>query len=240
MQVHLVKTRLVNSYVVEYADKLLVIDVASGCHRYVLGFITETLKRQPEDVALVCCTHDDPDHIGGVKALAKLCHSDMGIPYASGSLLRKTWHDPTGMPFRFVTSVREALRPRAWKMYANAERNRHARQQAFYSGAVKPATDARARLQLKGGYTLPGFDDWQLVHTPGHSWDSCCFYHQTSDSLVSGDCLLGSAQQGQLVTPAIYSNPIQMRRTLRHLKSLKLKKVYPGHGSIITGENLLA
>lgn len=81
--IHLVKTRYVNSYVVEYADRLLVVDVAFKCHAYVLGFIEQKLKRPISDVGLIVCTHDDPDHIGGVAAFAELCAAEVAVPYAS-------------------------------------------------------------------------------------------------------------------------------------------------------------
>ncbi len=75
MQIHQVKTRLVNSYVVAYDDHLLVIDVASRCHRQVLGFIESQLQRDISEVALVLSTHDDPDHMGGIAELARICRS---------------------------------------------------------------------------------------------------------------------------------------------------------------------
>jgi glyoxylase-like metal-dependent hydrolase (beta-lactamase superfamily II) len=93
--------------------------------------------------------------------------------------------------------------------------------------------------RLKHRQSLPGFDDWQVLHTPGHSWDSCCYYHQASGSLLSGDTLLGSGKQSRLVLPSIYSNPLQIRRSLRRLRQLQIRAVYPGHGSVIEGEQLI-
>lgn len=243
MKVHLVKTRLVNSYVVEYPDRLLVVDVAVKCHRYVLGFIEQELKRPVSDVALVICTHDDMDHMGGVFALAKLCQASVAVPIASGRSSHKWVNNPSGFFTRLLTSVREMFRARAWDMYFNKDRDQAASQQAKHQTIADEDTtisdDSTINHRLKGGQTLAGFDDWQVVHTPGHSWDSCCYYHPQSASLITGDTLLGSGKENRLVVASIYSSQRQTKRTLDKLSELSVTQVYPGHGSVITGEGLI-
>jgi len=242
MNIHLVKTRLVNSYIVEYPDRLLVVDVAVKCHRYVLGYIEQELKRPVSDVALVICTHDDADHMGGVFALAKLCQADVAIPFSSGKGSHKLVNNPTGAVRRFVTSVREMFRARAWDMYFNKDRDRAATQQAKHQMPVEESTsttDLKINNRLQGGQAIPGFDDWKVVHTPGHSWDSCCYYHPHSSSLITGDTLLGSGKENRLVVASIYSSRRQTVRTLNKLSKLSVSSVYPGHGSVITGTDLI-
>lgn len=235
VKIHQVKTRLVNSYVIEYPDKLLVMDVAVKAHRYVLGFIEQELERDVSEVELVTCTHDDPDHIGGVFALAELCHARVAIPYASQTSLRKIVNNPTGGLVRTATSVREAFRSRSWKMYINSNRDRAAKTKPKFMGGIEPKNKRlrQADSRLKHLDVLPCFDDWTVIHTPGHSWDSCCYYHQKHQSLITGDTLLGSGKK--LVTPSIYSNSQQTRESLKQLKALNIATVYPGHGSVITG-----
>lgn len=237
-KIHQVKTRLVNTYVIEYSDRLLVMDVAAGCHRYVLGFIEQKLGRDIRDVKLVICSHDDPDHIGGVKSLAKLCGADMAKPLSSGVLHHKFWNDPAGPLVRFATTLREGFRSRAWEMYFNPRRTAEARKKPRYEQKHAPGflhLHAVKQLRLQGGTKLPGFDDWQVIHTPGHSWDSCCFFHAATGSLLSGDTLLGSARQEKLVIPSIYANAAQTKQSLAMLRKLHIKTVYPGHGSVISG-----
>jgi len=242
MKIHLVKTRLVNSYVVEYADRLLVIDVAIKCHRYVLGFIEQELKRPISDVELVICTHDDADHMGGVSALAQLCDADVAIPFASGRARHKLINNPTGSITRLRTSFRESFRARAWDMYFNKERNQAASKQAKFKKTEEHSiSSAKLKIdyRLKGRGAIPGFDDWQVVHTPGHSWDSCCYYHRPTSSLITGDTLLGSGKENRLVVASIYSSRRQTLRTLDKLSKLEINRVYPGHGSVISGTRLI-
>ena len=248
--IHQVKTRHVNSYVIEYPNKLLVVDVAAGAHRYVLGFIEHELKRNVAEVSLVVCTHDDPDHIGGVFALAGLCNAVVGIPYASNMPFHKFANNPSGVLVKTATSFREALRARSWEMYLNPKRDEAAKGKPVFAGlraehqALNRHGAAKRGKQvdyrLKDQQTLPGFGDWIVVHTPGHSWDRCCFYHQQSHSLLTGDTLLGSAKQGKLMTPSIYSNAKHTKNSLVKLKQLQLTAVYPGHGSVITGDDLIS
>jgi glyoxylase-like metal-dependent hydrolase (beta-lactamase superfamily II) len=242
VQIHQVKGRLVNSYIVEDGGHLFVVDVALRGEQYVLGYIQDILERELGDVTLVVCTHDDPDHSGGVVALARECGAQVGLPYASYSLTKKLWHNPAGVYYRVVTAFQEALRPRMWQMYLNSQRNHQARAQPVrYAHLPSRLADRRVPpdFRLKHGDTLPGFPEWLVVHTPGHSWDSCCYFHRSTRCLITGDTLLGSQKQGKVVLPAVYANPKQMARTLSRLKALNPTGVYPGHGSCIHGEGLL-
>lgn len=240
MKIHRVKTRLVNSYIIEYPERLLVVDVAVKCHRQVLGFVEQELGRPVAEIELAICTHDDPDHIGGLGALAELCGARVGIPYAAASKTRKWRNDPTGALVRFATGLREAFRPRAWQMYVNRDRDASARKQAHYRGPRQQQRDESPDLLLKHRHALPDFPDWQVIHTPGHSWDSCCYFHAASGSLISGDTLLGSDKLGRLVVPSIYANRRQTLRTLKTLAALDIRAVYPGHGSPQFGEDVIA
>jgi glyoxylase-like metal-dependent hydrolase (beta-lactamase superfamily II) len=241
MQIHQVKTPLANSYVVAYQEKLLVIDVGARCHDYVLGYLEQELGRVASDVELILCTHDDVDHFGGVRQMAVACSSAFAIPHASRSTLRKHLNDPSGWMVRLGTSTVEAIRPRAWRMYGSPSRRRRVRDRARTN--VKVATAEVSRLRpdhrLTGGSKVPGFEDWEVIHTPGHSWDSCCYFHSASRSLISGDTLLGSGTQQRLVLPSVFSNRSHMRRAVSQLAALEPRHVYPGHGSEMHGEDLL-
>jgi len=234
MQLHQVKTRLVNSTVIEYCDRILVIDVANRCENEVLHFVESELRRPSSDITLVVCTHDDPDHIGGIDALAQLSGAATAIPYASTSAARKFYRDPSGGMMRFATSLREATRARAWKMYLKPSVIRGHRNHR----APPPSPLHKPRYILKHGQSPPGFDDWETIHTPGHSWDSCCYFHRASGALITGDTLLGAGSLGRLVKPAIYANPRHLKASVQGLKSLPVSVVYPGHGSVMHGSHL--
>ena len=127
-------------------------------------------------------------------------------------------------------------------MYANPARSRRARRHPTH----EPVFDSDLKKQslakhlLKHGQRLPEFEEWQVVHTPGHSWDSCCYFHLPTRALISGDTLLGSTTSRELVKPAIYSSARHLKRSIERLKKLDPQAVYPGHGMVLTGEQLLS
>ena len=240
MKINLVKTRYVNTYVIEETAGMFIVDVASRCDGFVLRHIQKEMNRSLHDVILATCTHDDPDHIGGVVRLAKACHATAAIPHASKRGSLKLYRNPLGPFVRTATTVREAFRERSKDMYLNSQRN--ARYGHVPNHHLKDPVTQRfvmPRQRLRDGARLESFPDWEVIHTPGHSWDSICFFHHPTGSLISGDTLLGSGSQGQLVHPAISDNAADMRRTLRKLRKLSPASVYPGHGSIFSGDRLL-
>lgn len=241
MEIHQVRTPLSNSYVVTSDSGLLVVDVGHRCHEYVLGFISEKLQRDPIEVELIVCTHDDADHMGGVRHLAVACQAAFALPYASRSRLRKHANDPAGWLVRTATSMVEAARPRAWKMYASPSRRRRVRERVRTRVEIAPSAVSALGpdYRLKDGHLIPGFEQWEVLHTPGHTWDSCCFFHAASSSLLSGDTLLGSARRQRLVFPSVYSNRRQLRRSLHRLREFEPRNIYPGHGTSFHGEDLL-
>ena len=234
MPVHQIKTKLSNSWLIEQGAGLVVVDVARGCEDEVLDFI-HALGHAPAEVRTVACTHDDPDHMGGVPALARACGAEVALPLAANSAPRKIFNDPTGFAFRFMSGMAESMRPRAWRMYSRRQPE---------PGADGPPPQNPVRLpggvrRLRHGDDLPGAVGWQVVHTPGHSWDSCCFYHDASGGLISGDTLLASGKENRVVRPSILSNPLQLTRSLKLLQTLPVQTVYPGHGSVLSGPGLL-
>lgn len=243
MAIHLVKGRYVNSYLIEDNTKLFAVDVAMrGGEKFVLGYIEQVLKRDPKDVEFVMCTHDDPDHIGGVHVLARACDAQVAMPFASRSLLLKNMNNPLGMIVGPATIFVESFRPRMWSMYMNPNRSSEAEKRPIKEAEEPSGLGDRnqsADFLLYHKMTLPGFDDWQVFHTPGHSWDSMCLFHKTSRALITGDTLLCSKKKNEVVMPAIYTNPFQMRRSINKLKKLKPTAIYPAHGTALFGDNLL-
>ena len=67
-----------------------------------------------------------------------------------------------------------------------------------------------------------------VLHTPGHSFGSCCFYFKKEDYLFSGDTLF-QGTYGNISFPT--SEPKKMKNSLHRLSTLpKETVVFPGHG----------
>jgi glyoxylase-like metal-dependent hydrolase (beta-lactamase superfamily II) len=74
--------------------------------------------------------------------------------------------------------------------------------------------------------------EFEVIHTPGHSFGSCCFYFPKDGLLFSGDTLF----KGTIGTLSLATaEPDLMWSSLKKLEVLpKETKVYPGHGSSTT------
>lgn len=83
--------------------------------------------------------------------------------------------------------------------------------------------------ELKGGETLElsGFE-WDVIHTPGHTLDSICLYHEPTRSVISGDTVLPDTMAdvdksgGGKLDHYLYGLKQLMKRNILH--------VLPGHG----------
>lgn len=83
----------------------------------------------------------------------------------------------------------------------------------------------------EGKITIEEFS-FEVIHAPGHSRGSCCFYFREEKVLFSGDVLFrGSVGRVDLSC----SEPEKMRDSLKKLASLPDDVVvYPGHGMSTT------
>lgn len=76
--------------------------------------------------------------------------------------------------------------------------------------------------------------EFEVIHTPGHSKGSSCFYFPEEGVIFTGDTLFKNAI-GRTDLPC--SEPEKMASSLKKLKSLPEKTVvYPGHGPATTIE----
>jgi glyoxylase-like metal-dependent hydrolase (beta-lactamase superfamily II) len=83
--------------------------------------------------------------------------------------------------------------------------------------------------ELVGGETLDlsGFE-WEVIHTPGHTLDGICLYHEPTGTVISGDCVLPDAMAdadktaGGSLDHYLYG--------LRQLMKKQIVHLLPGHG----------
>lgn len=83
--------------------------------------------------------------------------------------------------------------------------------------------------EVKGGETLDlsGFP-WQVIHTPGHTIDGICLYHEPTGTLISGDTVMPDAMgdadktAGGQLDHYLYGLKQLLRKDIAH--------VLPGHG----------
>ncbi|WP_375753607.1 MBL fold metallo-hydrolase [Vibrio sp. HN007] len=209
MKIHTLSGYIQSIYLVEYKDKLLLLD---GCSRadteYVCSFIRDELKRPLSDLKLIVVTHMHPDHAGGAHTLRKL----------------------TGA--KIVTSKHEHHWYRGvdgWLMYFTdlclarwvAKRKKKKPIMLYYSPWLKPD------IRLRDEELLPGFEEWQILETPGHTDRDLSLLHIPSNRIYVADLMV--TVKGKYVPPfpIFYLN--NYRRSLEKVLSYEPESLWLAH-----------
>ncbi len=210
---------------------VVVVDVGSIKDVAAVQAALAWLGRTAADVRGVLPTHLHVDHCMGIDRLARV----LGAPV----LLHEVAHQAaTGRRrLRFPTRLRLL---RAIPTY-------------FLQGAPRPPRGevpggfefgfpwSRNRfgaplVPLADGDPLPGLEGWRVLHTPGHADDAICLHHREARYLVAGDTVrnfLGGEWNPLLADRQEY------RASQHRLRQLAVETVFPGHGPVIEGEQVI-
>jgi glyoxylase-like metal-dependent hydrolase (beta-lactamase superfamily II) len=103
---------------------------------------------------------------------------------------------------------------------------------ASFFNAVQP--EIEIDLKVKGGEIINlGDIDLKIFYTPGHSKGGICIYEKNSKSLFSGDTVFSYGNVGR--TDFFGGDFEELKRSIKMLRSLEIKNLYPGHGEYIIG-----
>lgn len=69
--------------------------------------------------------------------------------------------------------------------------------------------------------------NFKVIETPGHTEGSICLYEPNKKILFSGDTWFGNEIYGRTDLPG--GNKKELKKSIKKLKKLKIKKIYPGH-----------
>ena len=79
-----------------------------------------------------------------------------------------------------------------------------------------------------------GSTELDVLHTPGHSPGSICFYAEDKKILICGDLVF---EQGVGRTDLPFGNMDELRNSIETVSALDTELLLPGHGAIIEGRN---
>jgi len=74
--------------------------------------------------------------------------------------------------------------------------------------------------------------EFELIHSPGHSPDSICFYCKKEKSLICGDVIFNE-NTGRVDLPG--GNTDELKHSIEKLSQLEVDYLLPGHMDIVTG-----
>jgi glyoxylase-like metal-dependent hydrolase (beta-lactamase superfamily II) len=218
---------LVNWYLVEDGDELLLVDAGwpSSWSRIVAA--VEGLGRKPGDLRSVLLTHGHADHMGS----AEKVRSEWGTPvHARDTEVDRVRGKAKGSSsFALVPGLLPHLwRPSAFGFVLHAARH------GFMTPTwVKQVTPFAAGEVASGPLDLPGRPT--PVATPGHTAGHTSFVLPDRGVLLSGDALVTldvlSRDRGPRLMPdAVTDDPAAARSSLDALAGLEAELLLPGHG----------
>ncbi len=212
-KIHHLKGYIQSLYLVEYPDKLLLLDGGSrGDVKRIENFITETLNRKISDLKLIVVTHLHPDHAGAAPHLRK----KHNIPIAGHPELDYWYNGFWGIIQHFIDTLL------AWYV-ATKSRNNYKRM--WYQRSLKPD------FELCDGQHLPEFYDWEVICTPGHTTHDISIYNRKDKIIYIGD--LAIKLGGKFNLPFPVALPDVMEKSLEKVMNLEIDKILFAHGGVV-------
>lgn len=197
-------------YLAIYPDKLLLLD---GCCRpdvpMVLEYIKSTLKRPVSDLKVVVVSHMHPDHAGGASRLRQA--TGCRIVSAQRS---KQWYAGVGGQLMHLVDTGLA--------YYVAKRQNRRFKNLWYPAYLHPD------ITINDGDCIPGFEDWQVFETPGHTDRDLSVFHKPTRQVYTADLII--KLRHKFVAPFPIYDPAAYRHSLNKIKDLKPSEVMMAHG----------
>lgn len=197
-------------YLAIYPDKLLLLDGGCRCDvSLVLSYITNELKRPITDLKMVVVTHMHVDHAGGALSLKQktgcvIVSSDNNTQWYQGIHGRAMHVIDIGLAYYVARRLGKPLK------------------YLWYPAYLTPD------IQVKQGDRLPGFEDWQVMSTPGHTDRDLSLYHPELEVVYTADLIV--KLRHKFVAPMPVYWPKRYRQSLEMIKQLRPKQVMMAHG----------
>ncbi len=209
MKLHNIQGYIQQIYLVEYSDKLLLLDGASRADvGVILRFIRNQLGRPIGDLKTVVVTHMHPDHAGAAHRLRSITGCQIVASYSDTA-----WYSGLDGLLMHLTDVMLAL----WM----AMRMGKAKKNLWYSKVLKPD------LMLTDEQAIPNFDDWRVLETPGHTDRDISVYNAKESVVYVADLMVEVKKR--LVAPFPVFYPNQYRKSVERIYDLNVDTLLLAH-----------
>lgn len=172
-------------------------------------FIQHNLTRSMTDLKVIVVTHMHPDHAGAAAAL----RDRYGCQILSAQK-PKQWYRGLGGRLMHLTDI--AL------SYWVARRIGKARKNLWYSPYLIPD------IVPSNEMLIPGFEEWQVLETPGHTDRDLSVLHCPSGRVYVADLIVKVKKR--FVPPFPVFHPNQYKRSIHQLCKANFNSIMLAHG----------
>ncbi|WP_413382256.1 MBL fold metallo-hydrolase [Alkalihalobacillus sp. 1P02AB] len=217
----------INFYLVKTERSLLLIDAGFNAPSFVEHF-EKNLHQYGfslNDLTAILLTHHHIDHVGLVNYIAKT----NAIPiYVHPEAFPRLKREP-----RFLQRRIQFFK----ELYQEMGCGLAGENQVSYLKESLVKNQANA-IQADLTRMPDQYEGFEVIDFPGHSPDQVAFYKRDEEVLFGGDLLIEHISSNAIVEPNLDGEKIltlvEHKHSLEKCLQLPLKKVYSGHGSIIT------
>lgn len=218
--IHRIGSGMVNSYLVEEAGAVTIIDAGAPSYWGELPRELAAMGRTLADVRAVVLTHGHSDHIGFAERIRKERGVPIQVHELDAALARGEVPNPAkGMgPARFGPLF------------------------AFIAFSVRHGMLRISRIKTVSTYgdgaTLDVPGSPRVILLPGHTPGSAALHVPSRDTLFVGDAIATLGVTTGLTGPRIApftADPVEAVESLRRLEGLEAGLLLPGHGQAWTG-----
>lgn len=226
-KIHQIDGQIQKIFIAEYNNRILLLDGGCKCDVHVIeNFIIYKLNRKISDIKLLLVTHIHPDHA----AAAPVLREKYKIPIAAFHSIDK-WYAGIGGFFQHIVDILLA--------HYVVIKLKQPFKSLWYGRKIKPD------YELYDNDMIPFFEDWKILHVPGHTTHDIIAYNKSKQLLYAADLILYVNKQFTLPIPVPI--PELMQKSLKRIGQIRTKKIFMAHGgtldvksiSGITGELLI-
>lgn len=214
MKIHQLSGYIQAIYLVEYEHGLLLLD---GCCRadvkLLQRFIEQDLKRSFMDLKMVVVTHMHPDHAGAAHTLRRLT----GCQIASAYKEHHWYRGINGVLMHWIDVV--------LTLYVGRKMGRKLKY-VGYSRKLRPDHG------LQDGDAVPGFEEWSVLETPGHTDRDLSVWHRDSQWIYVADLFIKLRRK--FIHPFPIFHPNQYKRSLQRVQALQADHIALAHGGVVS------
>lgn len=197
-----------------------------------LRFVADNLGHDPADVSAIVSTHAHSDHVAGVADAVGLSGAPVYLPakvrdYFAGEEARSP--GPRAVAKIWPVALDQPFDARSLAELAKVA------DEGFGRTPMSLSVDVSG--YLADGDTLPGAPDWRVVAGPGHTDDSTVFHNPTTGALLSGDTILSA--EGRAWFNPEFVDQAASAATEERLRNLDIEHLFPGHGRVVCGNDVL-